>query len=411
MPKLSFTTKTIESIKPTPGHRVEYWDEATRNFGLRVTERGQKTWFLMYVFNHRKKRLSLGVFPDIGLSEARLRAKKAQQRIDIDGIDPNEQRKQQRRADTFGDLVEQYLDLHAKVKKKSWKEDQRILNRYFLLRWRHYKANTITRKEVIGVLDEILERGAPIQSNRALAVVRKMFNWGIQRDIVHVNPCHQIPNPASESKRDRVLSDEEIRAIWKVLEKEPLKNAAYIKLLLLTAQRPGEVSKMKWSQVDLFTGWWTLPAESVKNNLQHRVPLSPQVIEILRHLQKESDGSDWVFKSRGRNLPIYDYKKCLSRIKNESAISFTRHDLRRTAATNMAMLRVPRLTIKKILNHIERDVTAIYDRHSYDSEKQEALHSWADKLTIIVSEPPYCADSQFCSALPNSPENPGMLLN
>lgn len=384
MPKVSFTTKTIESIKPVQGQRIEYWDNSTRNFGLRVTENGRKTWFLMYVFNHRKKRLSLGVFPDIGLSEARLRARKAQQRIDIDAIDPGEQRKQQRHAETFGELTEQYLELHAKPMKKSWREDQRILGTYFLPRWRHYKASTISRRDVLGVLDEFVARGSSIQGNRALAVIRKMYNWGIQRDIVQMNPCHLIPNPGREQKRERVLSDDEIRAIWKLLQKEPKQNAVYLKLLLLTAQRPGEVATMKWSEIDLNAGWWTLPDS--KNRHSHRVPLSRWAIRLLKDLIAEGECSEWVFKGRKRDLPVGDYKKLLCRIKEGAGIEFTRHDLRRTASSKMTSIGVPRFTVRKILNHTEKDVTAVYDRYSYDSEKQEALNVWAYKLAHIVNE-------------------------
>ena len=136
---------------------------------------------------------------------------------------------------------------------------------------------------------------------------------------------------------------------------------------------------MQWSDVDLKSGWWTIPASVAKNKLGHRVPLSPTAIDIIAALKPEKgEAKGFVLVgARGR------------RQQSEAAATFTLsdfrgHDLRRTAASLMAGGGVSRLVISRILNHVERGVTAIYDRHSYDAEKAAALTWWDVKLTAIL---------------------------
>jgi integrase len=154
---------------------------------------------------------------------------------------------------------------------------------------------------------------------------------------------------------------------------------AYFKLRALTAQRGGEVSSMRWQDVDLAAGWWTIPAERSKNGLAHRVPLSAAALKLLAALYATARAeAEYVLEgARGR------------RQQSEAAATFTvpdfrGHDLRRTAASLMAGSGTPRLTIGKILNHVERDITAVYDRHSYDAEKRIALDQWGRTLTAIL---------------------------
>ena len=105
-----------------------------------------------------------------------------------------------------------------------------------------------------------------------------MFNWGISRDLIEVNPCAQVKAPAKEQQRQRVLSDAEIRAVWRVFDQMALVLGSLFKLRLLTAQRGNEVQSMRWKDVDLPSGWWTIPPRVAKNNLAHRVPLSEPTI-------------------------------------------------------------------------------------------------------------------------------------
>jgi integrase len=270
----------------------------------------------------------------------------------------------------------------------------------------------------------IVDRGSPIMANRVLAVVRRMLNYGIRNDWLDANPASLIDKPGREVSRERVLTDDEIRRVWWLLSRQPstAERAApgrkrskgtpddpicpiaptladAIKLRMLTAQRGGEVIAMRWRDVDLETGWWTIPGEFAKNGRAHRVPLLPEAIAILKaqhkddHCTNEEDEdstdakSDFVFVGTGASIRDRA-KKAPSRIARALKIDFRGHDLRRTAATKMAEAGVPRHHISAVLNHVEAGaaVTRIYDRYSYDVEKRRALETWARKLRSIVEQ-------------------------
>lgn len=158
----------------------------------------------------------------------------------------------------------------------------------------------ITRRNVRELLEDVAER-APIQANRVLAVVRKMFNFAIERDWLDVNPCQMVKRVVREQPRDRVLTEDEIGAVWSALDHEQPLMAGLIRLRLLTAQRGGELHGAKWNEIDLTSGWWKLPAARSKNRLSHRVPLSPKALRIFKELHLITGESDWVFPSPGRS--------------------------------------------------------------------------------------------------------------
>jgi integrase len=236
------------------------------------------------------------------------------------------------------------------------------------------------------LLDEIAVR-APIMANRTLALVRKMFNFAIEREWVDSNPCQMVKRPSPERQRDRVLSEDEIRRLWTALDAEQPVIAALFRLRLLTAQRGGEVQGASWADVDLMGAWWTIPAERSKNGLAHRVPLSPQAVRILKGLKAVADDkATWVFPSTRKAGPHINHaQKAIERIVKRSSVEFRGHDLRRTAASLMVGAGVPRLVVSKILNHVESGVTAVYDRHSYDPEKRAALDFWGRQVDAIIS--------------------------
>jgi integrase len=175
-----------------------------------------------------------------------------------------------------------------------------------------------------------------------------------------------------------------------------------MKIRFLTAQRGGEVIKMRWRDLDLDTGWWTIPGEHAKNGRAHRVPLVPEAIAIIKSQQKDKqkqkkgtneestkhEKTDCVFVGIGGSVRDRA-KKAPSRIARVLKIEFRGHDLRRTAATKMAEAGVPRHHISAVLNHVEAGaaVTRVYDRYSYDAEKRRALQTWARKLRSIVEQP------------------------
>lgn len=378
------TTRFIDSIKPPNSGRVEYWDATVTGLGLRVSESGRKSWVLMYRHQRRLRRLTLGTYPVIPLAKAREMAGGALREV-VDGQDPAAIKKSERDADTFGELAERYIERYAKQRKRSWKEDRRALDRDLLPRFGHRKATDINRREVIACLDEIKARGAPILANRTLEIIRRIYNWGIAQELVEANPAVMIERPGEETRRDRVLSDGEIRAVWKALDDGPLRYDAKFKLMFLTAQRPGEVRQMRWSDIDEDTAWWTIPAKFSKNRLAHQVPLISNARTLLKKLDRVED-CDWVFPSPIGDKPIGSYAKALARIRNASGVEFWAHDIRRTVATRLTGdLGISRLVVGRILNHAEVGVISTYDRHSYNTEKRQALEAWGQRLKEILT--------------------------
>jgi integrase len=407
MPQLNLTAKTIDGLRLAEDGQVEYWDAALKGFGVRVSRTGTsdsetKTFFVRYRAGKRMRRLTIGDVGRVTLADARTRARGILVSVD-NGDDPSVARVAAKRAQTFGELWDEYLARHAKQNKRSWRDDERIAKAELLPAWRHRKAKDVTRRDVRDILDAIVDRKAPIMANRTLALARKVFNFGLERDLVENNPCHKIKPPSREQSRERVLSDDEISALWKALDQEGRAGryliAAFYRLRLLTAQRGREVLRMKWSDLSQEPGGsvWTVPSDVTKNRRSHRVPLTAAVLEILKAVgvQLEEDRrrantwrekkgeplrqpSEWVFPSPRGKAPMANTQKAFDRVRLACGNpNFTAHDLRRTAATRMTgELKVPRFTVGRVLNHLEPGVTGVYDRYAYDDEKRDALHRW-----------------------------------
>lgn len=389
MPVQNLTAKWVASAPVPAFARVDYFDARTTGLGLRVSPTGSKTWFVMYRAkgDPTKRRLTLDTYPALTLAGARERAQEVLLAA-ARGHDPAAKKQELKAAATFSALAGEYLDKHAKRKKRSWEEDGRVIARELTPQWGRRKVHSIQRTDVLALLDGIVDRGAPIQANRTLALIRKIFNWGIGRGIVDHNPCHQVEAPSAERQRQRVLSEDEIRALWRAFGSLGPMMGGMFKLRLLTAQRGGEVQSMRWQDIDLEGRSWTIPPDQSKNGLSHFVPLSGTAATLLAELRPLVGDSPWVFPSPARpGRHVDNVQKAAGRVRAESGVDdFVLHDLRRTAASYMTAMGISRLVVAKILNHVEQGVTRVYDRHSYDAEKRDALDRWATRLSSIVVE-------------------------
>ena len=371
-------------LEPPPSGQVDYFDTDLRALGLRVSAGGTKTWFLMYRHCGRRRRLTLGSSKILSATAARKLAQRKLADV-LKGADPAAEKRAAREAESFAELAALYMEKHAKPNKRSWREDQKMLDYDLLPPWRHRKAPEITRRDVNAVLDAVASRGAIVRANRVRALVSKIFNFAISRDIAEHNPVQGVMRPAEETRRDRVLSEREIEVLWKELDNEPAKIAAIFKMALLTAQRKAEVLGMRWEEVDLDTGWWVIPGERAKNGLAHRVPIESQTLQILREIKTRANDPVLVFPGGKAGQAIANLQKRMHELRVRTKIDdFKFHDLRRTAASHMTGLGILRLVVSKILNHAEPGVTAVYDRHSYDPEKRDALARWDRRVTEMV---------------------------
>jgi integrase len=405
--------RQIRALRPasTP---LDVRDGAQRGLILTVLPSGRKQFSVRYRFKGRQRRYLLGEWPDLTLAVARKRGRKAHAAID-DGKDPAGERQAAKAAptDTVSALVTDYLKRHARKFKRSAAEDERQLTVDVLPQWGDRSVRELTRRDVRKLLDRVVDRGSPVGANRLLAVVRKMLNFAVDHDWIEANPAARVQKPTREVSRERVLSDDEIRRLWRLLSHFPTTAerpaphrkgakgpdddpicpvspalAAALKIRLLTAQRGGEVVRMKWADLDLDAGWWTIPGTDTKNGEPHRVPLVERAITIIRAQQKDKDddnASEFVFVGHGASIRDRA-KKAPAAIARVLKLEFRGHDLRRTAATRMAAAGIPRDHIAKVLNHVEGGAraTRVYDRHGYDAEKRIALEAWDRALAAIL---------------------------
>jgi len=399
MPTIKFTAAKIKFLEGTHGKQVDYFDEKLAGFFVRISQDGKKSFGVMYRKSGRLRRMKPGTYPLLSLGKARNAASKVLRNAEL-GLDPAAEKQDNRKAETFEQVAREYLERHAKIKKKSWKHDERVIKKDLVPEFGTQKAKDITRRDVRSFLERKAQT-APIMANRTRALLKKIYNWAIMSEIVETNPVYLLPAPAKEHRRERVLTKDELKSIWNAINadvrdsddshrKMKTLSAGIMKLRLLTAQRGAEVMSMEWSELELDTGWWSIPGEKTKNGLSHRVYLTAPAVAIIREMKSVVDGagSRYVFPSPIGDTHINNPQKALQRIQKATGIDFVGHDFRRTAASLMTSMGIPRLTVKKILNHVEPEITAVYDRYSYDTEKREALEAWAIRLIALVAETP-----------------------
>jgi integrase len=451
-PKL--TDSRIAALKPRQ-ERYEVWAPNGGGFGVRVSPRGVKSFVLLY---RRKggggkaRRLTLGNYPAMSLADANLAASNAHKALER-GEDPAATKVTENRADraakTIAQLAADYLERHARPKKRSAAEDERRLNKDVLPFWRDRKVKAITLEDCVELLDRVTDRGAPVSANRLHALLVKLFKFARKRGVIKLSPYDATAGaerPHTERPRKRELSAEEIAIAWAALDRstmeQNLRRAARLKLT--TAQRRAEVLGMQESEIDRSAALWTIPGARTKNGHAHIVPLSPLALEIIGPPPKAGEGEEadkprWTFPSprtgepyRGPSLdhavrdlfiprersknrksrkqkgapipPLANVALLMKRdalevkgkregdpeweeiTKQIDAERWTPHDLRRTAATRMRELGITRDDVKLVLNHTDPSVTGrVYDQWHGLAEKRRALAAWAVWLERIIS--------------------------
>ena len=372
------TPKLIDNLPLPIGKRYEVRDELVVGLLVRVSASGGKVWYTACRIKGRARRMKIGTYPILSLADARDKARALLRDVQLGKFDED-------RLDTptFGEVVPQFIELYAKPRNRSWKSTGRVLTKFAELN--HKPINEIRRGHVVSILDNMTAAGTTVGANRALAAVKKLFAWCVDRGTIEINPVAGLKAPAKEVSRDRVLTDDEIRAYWTTSETEGFPFAQFAQVLLLTGQRRGEVAGMSGSEIDFEKAVWTIPAKRAKNATQHAVPLAPFVVDILRSLPRFLN-SDLVFTTTGKT-PISGFGRFKRRLdKVGTGNDWRLHDLRRTAATNMALAGIQPHIIEAVLNHksgIVSGVAAVYNRHADLEEKRDALAKWAEHVGRI----------------------------
>ena len=327
---------------------------------------------------------------------ARREASAALERV-RSGFDPSEEKRQRRlliapEADTFGAVLQDYLErTRRNMAPGTFKEAKRVLEREFLRSWRNRPIGSITRGDINRIIDATAARGAEIQANRSLAYLRAFFNWAVERGRIAVSPVTGMKPPTKERPRDRVLSDDEIRWLWRGCDALDWPFGPLAKLLLLTAQRRDEVAGMERQEIDLEKRIWTLPGEGQKQPIARDTTIgrrnprfefrSARRQRACVHKRQGARPRDLRFSRAKLRLDVamLAAKREELGAKAETIPNWTLHDLRRTAATGMARLNFPPHVVDKVLNHVSgtiRGVAAVYNRFEYLEERRAALEAW-----------------------------------
>lgn len=430
----SLTARFCEGVKPVSGRQMDYLDTDVPGLALRVSGRGRKTWTFRYRNSAAKQcRITIGVFSDaLGLAEARTRARRLQTLVD-DGGDPASERRvakfreRTRTLATFDDLAQAYFNAcekglwtpKGKVKRKRSLDDERNVYRL------HVKPHLggvaireLTRSVIRRRLQAMYMAGITAQTNKAHQMIRASFSFAIaeelEPDIILYNPATGFPRVAPIKPRLRTLNDGELRVFWRALEEMQAggeiistsgakvcmgpQMAIVLKLCALLLQRKGEIIGMRLSELDLTQGIWLIPPERMKGGRLHLVPLSAQVIGLIREATelRAHQGSDQVFPNpRDAAKPMRaDSVSHAMRLLNQvlGIKDATPHDLRRTGSSAMTSerLEIAPLIRSKVLGHAfdtggGAAVTSLhYDANSYARAKRMALAAWQDLLMHIV---------------------------
>ncbi len=411
----TLTAKFIEQAKPEAARR-EVPDAGNRSIkGLYfvIQPSGARSWALRYRYGDRPRKMTLGSYPAFGLADAR-EAAGAMLRVLADGRDPAGE-KRQAKASFTANMIESLLDefyrrhVVAKNRASTAAESQRLIETRVKPAWKGRRIQDISRRDVLALLDTIADGGAPITANRVLALVRKFFNWAVERGIIDATPCAHLKPPARETSRDRVLTDDELRLVWLAANRIGWPFGPMVKLLVLTGQRREEVAGATWAEFDLDGAMWVIAKERVKNGRSHAVPLSAPVIDILSGLPVIEGERGFILTTTGQTR-ISGFSRAKRQLdaamleiaKAEAAElggdpdkatldPWRVHDLRRTFASGCARLGQPIHVIEKTLNHQSGSfsgVAGVYQRHDFSSEKRRALDLWARHVMALVKGKP-----------------------
>jgi integrase len=415
MPTIKLTQAAVDRLSAPAEKAITFWDNQCPGFGLRITARNRRTWIAMYRVKGRAVMETLGTTaqtPSVAVARNRARDSMTRAR---DGINPvadrreTEKRAASSKALTFGAVAERFVREHIERNSspKHAREVGRILDHDVQPRWGAWPIREITKHDVNDLLDaksghrerrrKGTRDGAVVQANRTRALLRTLFRWAVDMDLIDADPTAGVRQRVKERARDRALNDAEIRLFWSGCDKLGWPFGPLFELLLLTAQRRDEVGGVRWAEIDIDRHIWRIPRERAKSDRAHIVHLSAPAIEILEALPRTGD---LVFSATG-TTPVSGYSRAkdridklmMMRVREETGdpeaeiVPWILHDLRRTATTGMAALNIAPHVVDKILNHSAgtiRGVAAVYNRHAYLEERKAAQEAWGRHVMALV---------------------------
>ena len=372
------------------------WDDVIPGFGLRVYPTGRKSFVLSYRANRRKRLYTIGPYGVLTLKQARERAKLLLASV-LDGQDPAKDRQLKAKERTFSELCDAYLEQHAKVHKKTWKEDERRINKCLRPRWQTLRVSAIDQHDVVLLHHEIGKRH-PYEANRTVELLKSIYAkamaWGYLPRL-HDNPTAGI-TLFKEEKRDRWLTGDEMPRVAEAIAAEAnVYVQAAIWLYLFTGVRKSELLNAQWADVDLDRGELRLP--DTKSGRTHYVSLSLPAIELLSRVPRIA-GNPYVLPGHKAAQHLVNIDKPWQRIRNRAACDDVRlHDLRRTVGSWLAQSGNSLHLLGRILNHQQSSTTEVYARFA-QNHLREALDRHGQQILDTAGK------SDFSDLLSQIPE-------
>lgn len=430
--KKNLTARFIATVASPKKGRAEYWDTVLKSrraiFGLRVTERGVKSWVMMYRAGGRQRRLTLGHYPALKLGDARAEAEKIITKI-AKGGDPAREKQEAKSNVTVREAYEIFLEEYVAIvnTKNTYKGTKSLFEQDVLPHIGSIRIQSVTDTDIEKIFPPIIERGSPIQANRVHGRLMKFFNWAAGKKpkgrkpaksvkkyrFIQVNPMEDMDRPTpQEPPRERDLKSFEIRGVWSAIDKSRARSGPGIlamqegtkialELLMLLGQRVGEVSKAPKAEFDLEEETWTIDRERLKNRASERardhvVPLPAKALKLVKRAFELSGGSAFLFPSpfstkgikEDRPISPTSLNKALGRVLKKIGIDDVRpHDFREVVVSGLYSLDIKERHVQAVVNHLPKNVIEEhYNRYKFYKEKRAALVAWEKKLFKIINK-------------------------
>ena len=384
MSKTKFKTdRQIAALKPLNGQkRTDYYHTTERGFICRVSA-SSKTWMVTHTVKTRgrkqRRKATIGIYPDVSLARALEKAQEIKSDGRSKGVDLVGDSNAWKVAPSIADVMDHYFK-ETTMATKSRSESMRISEKDIIPILGNLKAMDLTRQDVKDLHRGIADRGSPVSANRPVELVRRAYNCAYEEELIDINPFPNLKKiKASETTRDRILKDSEIKALWKAMKTESPNMCGVLRLLLLLGQRSMETMSMRVSDIDQDRKEWTVPASQTKNGKPNVLPLPPLAWGIIA---PRLENENWVFpsaynttregaKGDGHTKSTKDARR---RLRKDTGIEgWTAHDLRRTCRTIMSREGVLPHIAEQVLGHVQAGVEGIYDQHAYLKENAHAL--------------------------------------
>jgi integrase len=385
--KKSLTDAAVKRLRPPSEGQLDIFDQGFPGLALRASYGGRKAFTYHYRFGGKLRRLTLGTYPALSLADAREAWRKAKELRDA-GKDPWTERRRETGATDFEGVLTDWLK-RDQVGNRSRDAVKRLIDKDATSAWKGRLITDIGRRDILDVIHGVVDRGSPVTARRLHAHLHRLFKWSVGRGIIASNPMADMLKLGSETKRERVLSDAELKAVWNAAAELGWPFGPVVQLLILSGARRQEIGGLRWGEV---TGLPENPVTSLsgdrtKNGLPLTIPLSKPALAIIERLPRVA-GTDLVFTTNGKT-PVSGWSKAKRELDQSADLQndWTLHDIRRTVATGLQKLGVSLQVIEAVLGHVSGSragVVGVYQRHSFDAEKRAALEAWGAHVMGLI---------------------------